>query len=113
MKLQIGVPDYPHTGGLESAVIRGRKAGRDLRIMVVSIEDMKAKRKELPHLCGFPVRIAFDPLGKRVWLHPSPDGEYELDINPGEPETVGAKPAAAKPPLDGTIKMPGKRDLPR
>ena len=105
MKLEIGVPDYEHEGGLKRAVIRGRKAGRDLPLRVISLAGMKLQQRQLPNLRGFPVMVAVDPEARRVWLHPVPDGEYWLDITPEEtPPPVTPLPTAApKPGIVGTI----------
>lgn len=86
MKLQIGIPDYDFRslGRIAGAKILGRKAGRDLPLILVSAEDMAARHEKLPNVRGFPVYVAFDIKRQRIILHPAPDGEYELEVDRGE-----------------------------
>lgn len=82
MKLKIGEPSYPFSfmGPIWEASIRGVKKGRDLRVIVISIEEMSKLRAQLPHIRGLPTRVAYDEKNKKLWLHPCPNAELELDI---------------------------------
>ena len=53
--------------------------------------------------------VSLDKAGKRLWVFPAPNGEYELDLGDGEGdvETVAAAPGP-KAPIEGTLKMPAK-----
>ena len=93
MILKIGVPDYPFTclHDIAGAKIRGRKEGRDISLQLIAQDEMVDLHKKLPHLRGFPKQVSFDFKKQRVWLHPNPDGEYDLIVDRGEPkrEIVG------------------------
>ncbi len=92
MKLEIGVPDYPlrHIGEIRGAAIRGRKAGRDIALILVNMPAMTDRHKTLPNVRGLPRIVAFDAKAQRLWLHPLPDGEYQLDIQGAPPEAKSA-----------------------
>jgi hypothetical protein len=86
MKLTIGIPDYPFTclHEIAGAKIRGRKAGKDIHLILIPHDAMIEQHKKLKNIRGMPARVSFDFKKQRVWLHPNPDGEYELDIDRGE-----------------------------
>lgn len=108
MKLEIGIPDYPFEHNIKGATLRGRLSHKPVPVLLVSIEDMKSLHKKLPNVRATPSYIAFD--GKRVWLHPSPSGEFHLDIVPDfemekNPPVEITEVAATKEPgrFDGKI----------
>ena len=120
MRLTIGIPDYSlaSQGDIKAAFIRGRKLGRDLNLIVVSIEDMAKthtrfavvhrdqKTPPISRMRGMPVIVAFDRKEQRLWLHPCPDGEYELDVTMDSTVTTPAA-APARPPATGsTLHLP-------
>lgn len=80
MKLTIGKPDYPFSAVIKSAVIRGRRPGKNIPLILMPYNEMKQRHEKLRYLRGMPTCVSFDPEKRKVWLHPSPDGEYELDI---------------------------------
>jgi len=92
MLLKIGVPDYPYRCMREhiaGAKIIGRRAGRDIHLNILTPFDMETMQKKFSHngkshIRGMPVYIAFDHKKQRVWLHPTPDGEYTLEIDRGD-----------------------------
>jgi hypothetical protein len=81
MKFSIGQPDYPfrHVGDIRGALIAGQK-GRDLKLILLDMEEMREMQAKLPNVRGVPVYVAFDREKQRVWVHPLPKGEYEWDI---------------------------------
>ena len=93
MKLEIGKPDYPYQHAIREAVIRGRIKGRDLPLLMVTMSEMERLHdahevKDKQYLRGTPLYISHDAKAKRVWVFPSPSGEYELDIT-RDPEIAG------------------------
>lgn len=86
MILTIGVPDYSYRAMREiaGAHIRGRKAGHDIPLILIDADAMADMHKTLPNLRGMPRYAAFDIKRQKIWLHPNPDGEYELDIDRGD-----------------------------
>lgn len=89
MKLKIGIPDYPFTcmHEIAGAKIRGRMKGRDIGLTLIPMAEMEDRHAKLPNIRGFPTMVAFDFKKQRLWLHPLPDGEYELDVDRGEEVT--------------------------
>lgn len=104
MKLEIGIPDYPFENNIKGATLRGRLPNKPVPVLLVSMEDMVDMHKKLPNVRATPTYIAFDAKHKRVWLHPSPSGEFHLDIEPdGATEKSSLTETAPKGRFDGTI----------
>ena len=103
MKLELRIPSYPHEGGIEKAVLRGRMKGKDVPLVLVTMEEMRAKHDSLPILQGCPLYVAWDEKANLVWLHPLPNGEYHLDIT--VPKNREASPVTQQeiPRFAGTI----------
>ena len=80
MKLTIGKPDYPFAHVVKKAVIRGRRPGKNIPLILIHYNEMKLRHERPKNIRGMPVYVAFEVEKRKVWLHPSPDGEYELDI---------------------------------
>ena len=86
MILKIGIPDYPFTclHEIAGAKIRGRKEGKDIDLTLIKHDDMLSQREKWPNMRGFPHQISFDQKKQRLWLHPTPDGEYDLIVDRGD-----------------------------
>lgn len=103
IKLKIDVPDYPWDGGvLVGAKLKGRWKGRDVPVLIMGLADLMEKRERLKYSRGCPVYIAHDPKAKRVWLFPTPDGEYEL-LTEGKPEEQ--QPGTLNAPVMQPVKV--------
>jgi len=93
LRLAIGVSQYPWEHALKTAVIRGRKAGRDLPLRLVALADMRKMHDVLPNTRALPQVIAYDVAKLRLWFHPVPDGEYWVDLEPAEvPSAAAVRP---------------------
>ena len=86
MILKIGIPDYPFTclHEIAGASLKGRKVGKDVPVTLITHDDMKAAHEKWPNMRGCPTKVAFDFKKQRIWLHPTPDGEYDLIVDLGE-----------------------------
>lgn len=91
MKLDIGIADYPWTGDLTGAHLKGRMPTKPVPLMVVHIKDLMERRKRTQYVRGVPIMVAFDPQAGRIWFFPTPNGEYEFvvpAVKEPEPESV-------------------------
>lgn len=111
MQFEIGKPDYPfaHLGEILGGAIEGERE-RDLPLLLVDLPQMVTLREQNPHMRAVPQFIAFDRAAQRLWVYPSPAGEYVFHVKHG-PEDVSAPgtlrvgaPSVALPP--GTIGPP-------
>ena len=80
MKLEIGKADYAYSHPIREAAIRGRIKGKDVPLIIVDMKEMEERHEQWPNMRATPAYIAHDAKAKKVWLHPLPSGEYELDI---------------------------------
>jgi hypothetical protein len=96
MKLELDKPFYPYPHPVKEAVIRGRIKGRDIFLREVSMKEMEAAKNACPHLRGMPTMYAVDEHDKKIWVHPNPNGEYELDVTRGINGTISLGKKAAK-----------------
>src|SRR5690242_3539020 len=93
MKLEIGKPDYPYPTPFKKAWLRGWRAGKEVPLIMVTLKDIRNLYKTLPGIKGLPAYVSYDPVTKTVLLHPLPNGEYELELEPEVPvkeDAVGA-----------------------
>ena len=86
MILQIGIPDYPFTclHEIVGAKLKGSKPGKDVPLRLIDRHAMAVLHETLPNMRGCPREVSFDFKKQRIWLHPNPDGEYELIVDRGE-----------------------------
>ena len=80
MMLKIGKADYPHKHPVGQASLRGTRPNRPVPLVIVTMKDMRDLHRRLQHLSGVPSAIAYDEKAQLIWLHPKPNGEYELDL---------------------------------
>lgn len=93
MKLDIGIPDYPWSGDLRGAHLKGRMPTKPVPLMVVPIKDLMERRKRTQFVRGIPIMVGHDEDKGRIWFFPTPDGEYEfvapeVKEKPAEPEEI-------------------------
>lgn len=103
MKLEIGIPDYPFEREIMSATLRGRLPHKPVPLYLTTIAEMESLHERLPNVRATPAYIAFDPVKKRVWLHPLPSGEFHLDIVPDESPEPSIPVATAAPPVPAPV----------
>jgi len=86
MILKIGIPDYPFTclHEIAGASLKGRKVGKDVPLRLVSQAEMNNLHESLPNIRGCPREVSFDFKKQRIWVHPNPDGEYDLIVDRGD-----------------------------
>lgn len=86
MILKIGIPDYPFTclHDIAGAKLKGRKEGKDVPLRLVDHHAMTVLHDTMPNMRGCPREVSFDLKKQRIWLHPNPDGEYDLIVDRGE-----------------------------
>jgi hypothetical protein len=81
MKLKLGRPDYAykHQGaGDVNLCIRGRN-GKDIALTTIDMPLMRTKRESQDNLRGIPAFVSYDKEKSRLWFHPAPQAEYEID----------------------------------
>ena len=115
MKLEIGKPDYDCKDPFKKASIRGWRPGKEVPLVVLTIEKMRERHDTLKALRAVPTFAAYDPDAKKVWLFPCPNGEFELDLEFDAP-VVPAAPSAPKRlarALASAVGVAKGDDLPR
>ena len=86
MKLSIGIPNYLCRGvpDIVKAQLRGRKVGKDIPLIMVSVAKMVDLHRTIPRVRGCARYMPFDIKKEELWLHPNPDGEYHLEFMPAK-----------------------------
>lgn len=100
MLTDIGKPDYPmpDVAAVKSAKIIGQR-GKDIPLVFVKPDVMQCLRDRWKNVRGVPVYASFDSAKRLLWLHPAPQGEFQIDL-----EQVDAVDEPGR--LRGTITRP-------
>ena len=88
MRLEIGVPDYDFKGKGEpvSAKIVGIR-GKGIPIQVIPHHEMIVVKKQHPHVRGIPTKVSFEYKLERLWFHPTPQGNLEVEVVSEQPKS--------------------------